>query len=141
MYVCLRVCVVVCEEQPRKIRGVGSNHHSFFGVFELKWLFAKGKSCGLSAECRRHTNHTDGNDCARSLMFSDKEGMDEKGIELRLRTWLAAGAALGDVSFGMLVVMCFDSCMLVVIACVHFAFIVSCNFTARATRTCTWVLP
>ena len=102
------LCVIVCEEPERKAhRAAGSNHHSSFGVFELKYVYSKGKAIGISAACKKHTCVSDSNDCARTLMFSDKLAEDD--IVQRLRTWLAVGASIHKVSVGM----CFDSCVCV----------------------------
>ena len=86
------------DQPPRnKNRAVGSNHHSCFGVFELKQVLSKGRVTGLWAECKRHFCAGDSKDCARTLTFRD--GSDNKEMEevvRKLRMWLALGASVEE---------------------------------------------
>ena len=93
---CVCVCVCVRKRSPTQERkhARGANHHSFFGVFEIKKVFSKGCCVGLSAECKKHNSHGDRNDCARTVNYS--ASMGEDAIIHRLRMWLSVGASLEE---------------------------------------------
>ena len=89
---CVCESIPAQDDPPRKHRAVGSNHRSWFGIFELKRVWSKGCVCGISAECKQHFAISDANDCARTLNFND--AINEAEAVSRLRAWLAMGASV-----------------------------------------------
>ena len=86
-------------KEPATKKQRSANHHSFFGIFELKEVWGKGRLNGISPECKKHRSHNDTNDCARSLTL---RGGSEQEVVRKLRMWLALGASVDEARLYLL---------------------------------------
>ena len=64
VYVRASSCVRACQDEPRHKRQRGDNHHSFFGIFELKKVYSRGRctnSCATQNSKTKKRKHRQNN--------------------------------------------------------------------------------